>query len=227
MQCSECCRNSHLYLPLHRVEVWKGTHFEPAWLWQNGVVIHLGHNGAPCPGDELWKWPVPADSEYDTDSEPDSDLASEPDSEWELVSESDDNEVRDNPAASTSGPRAPSPHPFPVVFPESADPRKANLGYPVLVIVDVTGIHEMPVHFCTCNPSPVTNDNQLFDCGLFPATFKRVQTAFTFRVLDDFRMDNLESKTSAYHYYNKLRRVTCPAFPSSVKVSWSSNLFAK
>lgn len=208
-----------MYHPLHRVEAWKGTHFEPAWLWQNGVVIHLGHNGAPCPADAVWQEQPSSDSASDASTDTDSDLASEADSEleWESESEleSDTPEVHD-PA---DAPREFHPRPFPAFFPQTADPRKANLKYPILVVVDVTGIHEIPVHYCTCDSNLVSNDNQLFDCALFPATFKRVQTAFTFRVLDDFRMDNLESKTSAYHYYNKLSRVTCPAFPSSVKVT--------
>lgn len=102
------------------------------------------------------------------------------------------------------------------VFPDSSAP--ANDTYPVITIVDVTGIHELPIHYCTCHAHPISNDSQLFDYGLFPATFKKTKTVFTFRVLDDYRMDNLESKTSAYNYYSKLRRVTNPAFPASVKV---------
>lgn len=221
MQCSECCRKSHIYLPLHRVEAWKGTHFEPAWLWQNGVVIHLGHNGAPCPAADFSNATVQTDSESDISSDPDSDIVSEPDPDLEWESESEADEV-DDLSGPARAPHPPSYRPFPAVFPQTEDPRKAALQYPVLVIVDVTGIHEIPVHYCICHPHPVSNDDQLFDCGLFPVTFKRVQTAFTFRVLDDFRMDNLESKTSAYHYYNKLRRLTRPAFPASVKVSQCS-----
>lgn len=218
MQCSECCREAHTFLPFHRVEAWKGTHFEPAWLWQNGLVIHLGHNGDKCPVDGYHTLDSLADDDSDSDSEPDSDLESELDDDWDTDSEIEDADVA---GSSTATPQAPKPTsvPTPAVYPETADPRNANLKYPVLVIVDVTGVHEIPVHYCSCaGPLPVSNDHQLLDSGLFPATFKRVRTAFTFRVLDDFRLDNLESKTSAYHYYNKLRRLTCPAFPGSVKV---------
>ena len=31
------------------MEHWTGTHFEPAWLHQVGVEIHLGHQGRTCP----------------------------------------------------------------------------------------------------------------------------------------------------------------------------------
>lgn len=220
MQCNECCREAHAYLPFHRVEAWKGSHFEPAWLWQNSVVIHLGHNGDKCPtaGDEYCMAESLVDDDFDSDSEPDSDLESEFDSDWDTESETEDANTAGSSTATPRGPKTTSVPPL-AVHPETANPRKANLQYPVLVIVDVTGIHEIPVHYCSCpGPLPVSNDHQLLESGLFPATFKRVRTAFTFRVLDDFRLDNLESKTSAYHYYNKLRHLTCPAFPGSVKV---------
>jgi hypothetical protein len=54
--------------------------------------------------------------------------------------------------------------------------------------------------------------------GLFPASLKRVQTAFTFAVLDDFQMDNLECKTAGMKYFSKLQRLTSNTFPSSVPV---------
>ena len=47
--CDRCCAKEHDRLPFHRIEVWKGTHYSPAWLWQAGVCIFLGHRGLPCP----------------------------------------------------------------------------------------------------------------------------------------------------------------------------------
>lgn len=224
IQCNECCRKSHIYLPLHRVEAWKGTHFEPAWLWQDGVVLHLGHNGSPCPSNQNSTHGITIDMDSDSDS--DSESESDSDLEWDTESEGEEEDsFLGEPSIPV--PRAPKHNAAPSAYPETADPRKLNLKYPVLVVVDISGIHEIPVQYCTCHSHPVSNDNQLFDCGLFPATFKRVQTAFTFRVLDDFRLDNLESKTSAYHYYKKLRRVTCPAFPASVKVNCTSQYLVR
>ncbi|KAG1725161.1 uncharacterized protein EDB91DRAFT_1254899 [Suillus paluster] len=59
-------------------------------------------------------------------------------------------------------------------------------------------------------------DMQLFEMGLFPASFTSPKTAFTFVVLDDFLLDNLECGTSAMNYYSKLRRVTSSVFPHLV-----------
>ena len=47
--CSECIRNRHWSNPFHQVDNWTGTHFEPTWLFQAGVEMHLGHHGLPCP----------------------------------------------------------------------------------------------------------------------------------------------------------------------------------
>ncbi|KAG6326473.1 hypothetical protein ID866_12617 [Astraeus odoratus] len=37
--------------------------------------------------------------------------------------------------------------------------------------------------------------------------------AFTFQVLDDFRIESLECKIPAFTYSQKLRRITYPPFP--------------
>ena len=39
----------HTLLPFHRIEIWKNHCFLPARLMDLGHVIHLGHNGQPCP----------------------------------------------------------------------------------------------------------------------------------------------------------------------------------
>ncbi|KAH7881994.1 hypothetical protein F5I97DRAFT_1817824, partial [Phlebopus sp. FC_14] len=47
--CSTCCRAAHMRIPLHRVTQWNGTFFEESSLKLVGLVVHLGHNGQPCP----------------------------------------------------------------------------------------------------------------------------------------------------------------------------------
>ena len=89
-------------------------------------------------------------------------------------------------------------------------------GNPFVTIVDVSGIHHLPVLFCACDTTGSQLDIAYLRVGLFPASFERIQTVFTFDVLKDFRASNLECKTSAYQYYQKLRRLTCPAFPTVV-----------
>jgi hypothetical protein len=85
------------------------------------------------------------------------------------------------------------------------------------VVVDKSGVHRIFIRPCQCHGCPPL-DLQFLDMGLFPASLKKIQTAFTFRVLDDFRMDNLECKTAGLNFYNKLRRLTCNKFPKGVPV---------
>ena len=87
----------------------------------------------------------------------------------------------------------------------------------MMVIVDVTGVHEIPVVFCRCARAD-PEDIQLLRMGLYPATPRRPKTAFTFKVLDDALLTNKECKTSLMNYYNRLRRLTDEAFPHSVPV---------
>lgn len=88
-------------------------------------------------------------------------------------------------------------------------------GNPFVTIVDVSGIHHLPVIKCLCHP-PDEDDLRYIEMGLFPASYDIIKTVFTMNVLNDFRLANLECKTSAYQYYARLRRLTCPAFPKAV-----------
>lgn len=88
---------------------------------------------------------------------------------------------------------------------------------PNMVVVDRTGVHSLRIEFCRCLNHPSDVD-QLLDMGLYPASQQRVKTCFTFDVLDDFLLDNLECKTSALNFYSRLRRVTDPVLPDRVPV---------
>ena len=88
----------------------------------------------------------------------------------------------------------------------------------MMVVVDVSGVHEIPVVFCGCADA-APRDIQLLRTGLYPATSRRPRTAFTFRVLDDFLLTNKECKTPGMSYYSRLRRITNDAFPHMVPVS--------
>ncbi|KAI6144300.1 hypothetical protein BKA82DRAFT_3926007, partial [Pisolithus tinctorius] len=50
LSCKTCCIEQHKLRPFHRVQKWNGRFFEDFTLWLVGLVLHLGHAGAPCPG---------------------------------------------------------------------------------------------------------------------------------------------------------------------------------
>ena len=92
-------------------------------------------------------------------------------------------------------------------------PVKSNL-----IIVSSTGIFKRQVLWCRC-PNRSKPYVQLLHAKLFPASFKRPTTAFTFDVLDYFRIDALECKTAAMNFMSKLGRISNEAFPADVPVS--------
>ncbi|KAH9020129.1 hypothetical protein EDB85DRAFT_1872687, partial [Lactarius pseudohatsudake] len=90
-------------------------------------------------------------------------------------------------------------------------------GNPIMTVVDRSGVHEIGVSWCRC-PEAAEHDIQLMMAGLFPATFRNPKTAFTFRVLEEFYLDNLECKTTPSQFFSHLRRLTSNEFPNTVPV---------
>ena len=52
--CRQCVRHKHFDNPFHRIQLWTGTYFRDAALWEVGVYIILNHRSAPyiCPNME-------------------------------------------------------------------------------------------------------------------------------------------------------------------------------
>ena len=101
---------------------------------------------------------------------------------------------------------------------EVPDPPVSTIdGHRVLTYVHTNGVHQLPTSFCKCSGAP-SEELQLLRMGFFPSTSVTPQTSFTFQLLDDYLLENLECKTSALHYFSKLRRMTSKAFPNLVKV---------
>jgi hypothetical protein len=79
----------------------------------------------------------------------------------------------------------------------------------------------MRIIACSCPNTPKDKERYVhyLDMDFFPASLQNIKTVFTFGVLDDFRMDNLECKTAGLNYWHKIVRVTSNEFPKSVPVS--------
>jgi hypothetical protein len=85
-------------------------------------------------------------------------------------------------------------------------------------IVHINGIHSTKLRFCDC---PGADDKvvQLMRSRLFPATTSDPKSAFTFAVLKQFSMHNLQSKCGAFDYMLSLRRLTNNTFTERTPVS--------
>ncbi|KAF8256589.1 hypothetical protein EI94DRAFT_1710860 [Lactarius quietus] len=58
-------------------------------------------------------------------------------------------------------------------------------GNPLLTVVHQSGVFNMEVLYCIC-PNAGEKDKQLFQSGMFPSSFKQIETAFTFSALEYF-----------------------------------------
>jgi hypothetical protein len=87
-----------------------------------------------------------------------------------------------------------------------------------LQIVHSNGVCRRNIRYCKCSNAPPRHLQLLRHC-LFPASYKKPQTAFTFEVLRHFHIEAMECKVSASAFYSKLKRFTSNAFPDTVPVS--------
>ncbi|KIJ65745.1 hypothetical protein HYDPIDRAFT_87159, partial [Hydnomerulius pinastri MD-312] len=184
--CTECCRSSHQMHPFHRVEQWCGTHFAPSWLLAAGLVLNLGHDGLPCP-----KWAVQGAEDLGA---PDK-YSAEEDSDADSCSDT---------AEDSSG-----------VYNEMPNFRSilaALEGNPCILVVDRRGLHRLAIRACVCFDHPPLHE-QLMALGLYPASQKSPQTVFSFDLLKEFRLINLECRVAGMSFFNYLQRVTNPVFP--------------
>ena len=223
MYCRGCCREAHRNLIHHRIQKWTGLFFQDASLWEVGVRLCVGHMGQDCPAhealleacriteaqrDELDNVSVtqynfgpipnqpPPRTVYDTDPpDPTNDEDDPDDPLWEdvpMVSETESVPLK-----------TPTP---------TMDEHDLHF----VLLVDSSGLTSLPVIWCACDDASEQRDLLLLDLQMWPASYENTKTVFTFGCLDDYRLSNLECKTSAYQYYQKLRRLTNPAFPQSV-----------
>jgi hypothetical protein len=88
-----------------------------------------------------------------------------------------------------------------------------------VLFVTTTGLFSRQVIWCRC-PARQEKDLQLLEQRFFSATAKHPSMAFTMDVLENFHLDAMECKTSAFNFYSKLRHLSSGAFPKDMPV-WS------
>ena len=78
-----------------------------------------------------------------------------------------------------------------------------------LTVFDLSGVHQVVVQFCTCDPiNAAARREQLIDETWFPATLVRPNTVFTFTLLDFFHQLQTQNKTNLYDFYNSIVRLS-------------------
>ena len=152
--CIQCFREIHRLQPFHRVEHWSGTHFDPTWLCQAGVEIHLGHGGKPCP--------MPTEQTIDEEDSEDEHGDLEGEDEGEMFEQSvwEDEGWSETPTPGT--------RPLPELK-----------GKGVVLVIDQSGLHNIQIHPCRCQEA-LPLDIQYLHMGFFPTSFINIKTVVTF-----------------------------------------------
>lgn len=201
---------THTQHYLHKLESWTGSTFRPCALSELGWVLHLGHQGRPCPKTPQGQSPCPKTPQGQSPCTPSS-------SDFSLHTPALDVDAHDEDTHDDNDPfdwEEEDTH----NLEHCLGPAPPKLTSKNLIIVHSTGVFIHQVSYCQC-ANAASKYMQLFQEGLFPASLKSPKTAFTFDCLEMFNVDLLECKTSASNYYAKLRRLTNPSFPHIVPVS--------
>lgn len=95
-------------------------------------------------------------------------------------------------------------------------------------VLDANGIFIYRVFQCLCTPKDYPDGIppaiQFLQMALFPATYEKVQTAFTFKVLKLAQLHRFSGKESVWDFYTVMRRWTNNIDPKAVPVSLASAL---
>ncbi|ESK83544.1 hypothetical protein Moror_11304 [Moniliophthora roreri MCA 2997] len=83
-----------------------------------------------------------------------------------------------------------------------------------LTLMHTNGITDILVNFCFCSEH-LDDFEQLLDLRLFPATVKRVETVFSFELLDEFHLHTLTNKKAVFDYYDALQHKTNLVLPQN------------
>ncbi|KAK7020596.1 hypothetical protein VNI00_017725 [Paramarasmius palmivorus] len=75
------------------------------------------------------------------------------------------------------------------------------------VVLTPTGIHDVVVFFCGCNPA-IDHKQQLLEVGWWPSSYKDPRSAATFDLLRQFHALNLQSQTPPTDFYRTLEKLS-------------------
>ncbi|KAF8178779.1 hypothetical protein K438DRAFT_1464057, partial [Mycena galopus ATCC 62051] len=78
-----------------------------------------------------------------------------------------------------------------------------------ILVIAPNGFHHVTVDFCQCRRAGSAHRwEQLLSYGWFPATPDVPQSAITISTLKLFHAVSLQGKTTLYHFFNALAKIT-------------------
>jgi hypothetical protein len=229
-------RGTHRENLFHRIERWNGSYFRPAALSEAGTYLLVRHHTGEGICEYLKKWCDMLDSaetrkdqteedelrrfvsapeknpepgqDHNPFWEEDDDIEFDMEGEAILEDDLDDEKEEDIEEGEEQG--------FPDFDVAGVDPAVAALSLGTRHrVVHTNGLHHISMVSCQCKGEEVL-PRDLIAAHLLPTSLKRIRTIFTAQVLDQYRFCNLELKSSAYQFYQMLRRLTRPMAPAEV-----------
>lgn len=198
--CAKCCCKEHTHIPWHRVEVWNNMgFFDKSWLRRVGLRLCCGHSGLPCTSSNTHPEDIASAQMFD-DTWEEVDTTEAPLDDWSDANVELANTLQPSRTETTH------------------ETQSTSASDGILTVVDITGIHDIPVLFCKCSAAP-ENYLQLLSLKLYPASCKRPSTVFTFAVLADFLLHNRVAHTPAASYFSVIQRKTDSVQPHHTPVS--------
>ncbi|KAJ7873817.1 hypothetical protein B0H14DRAFT_2215648, partial [Mycena olivaceomarginata] len=86
---------------------------------------------------------------------------------------------------------------------------RAHRGHEKFVVISPSGFHHVAVDFCQCRLSGSQHRwEQLLSYGWFPSTPDAPKSAITISALKLFHAVSLQGKTTVYHFFNALAKIT-------------------
>lgn len=244
LQCRFCMRHSHLSNPFHHIECWTGNFFRPAQLWEVGSYILVTHHmqAGLCdtlstqkrilereqlPKDEQEQVALDTASAYgpapalpalhEASGTSSTNISDNGGDDSELGGDAVNADIHHIEGYLGSGGQSDAIVPTMPATPHRVRdvPKHDILHNHYVRIIHTNGIHQIAVATCISCRGTDNVHTDLAYCNLIPASFSKYETMFTVDVLDDFRLSNLECKVSAYQYFQKLRRQSCPTAPAT------------
>ncbi|KAJ7870752.1 hypothetical protein B0H14DRAFT_3439844 [Mycena olivaceomarginata] len=103
----------------------------------------------------------------------------------------------------------------------------AHPGRENFVVIAPNGYHSVAVDYCQCRRSGSQSHwEQLLSYGWYPTTPDNPQSAITISALKLFHAVSLQGKTTAYHFFNALAKLTDNTGGTTVDTSWRFELYA-
>lgn len=229
--CQPCLLEDHKGHPYHRVEVWdaQSDHFRKSSLHQAGLIVHFGHDGAPCKG-FVGAGPVGSLGKHDITERLYGKLPDlhQPVLDRLFFSSGQPTPTMNAPEVARENPLD-GEHSAEVEEEEcgdsweDSDPRWGSGTERLLLIGHSNGFHVHTVRFCRCVGHSV-DWQQMLASRIWPATFERPRTGFTLECLRDFRYTSAVSKASPHAYHSKLQKQTGQGVVVQCPVSMVVNL---